>query len=230
MSISFSGLASGLDTSSWVESLVSLKQAKVDSLEEEKKILQQTKEVVSSIRTFFESFRSTLNKITDSNLFKGSSMDIFAQNLAISSNASIATAFATAEAKEAIYELEVDKLATNTQALSGYRSSIVETTIATENTLLKDLGVTAGKIGIRNGGTTQNITITNNDSIATFIDKLGKIGVKADFQNGIFSIELSCDAIDDDIDGDGVKNTNIVEKLGLQGVNYGYETSNSLSI
>ena len=36
MTISFSGLASGLDTSSWVESLVALKQAKIDTLEEEK--------------------------------------------------------------------------------------------------------------------------------------------------------------------------------------------------
>ena len=36
MTISFSGLASGLDTSSWVESLVALKQAKIDTLKEEK--------------------------------------------------------------------------------------------------------------------------------------------------------------------------------------------------
>ena len=36
MTISFSGLASGLDTSSWVESLVKLKQAKIDTLQEEK--------------------------------------------------------------------------------------------------------------------------------------------------------------------------------------------------
>ena len=36
MTISFSGLASGLDTTSWVESLVALKQAKVETLEEEK--------------------------------------------------------------------------------------------------------------------------------------------------------------------------------------------------
>ena len=36
VSISFSGLASGLDTSSWVESLVALKRAKVTTLQEQK--------------------------------------------------------------------------------------------------------------------------------------------------------------------------------------------------
>ena len=35
MSISFSGLASGLDTSGWVEALVSVKQEKVTSLQAE---------------------------------------------------------------------------------------------------------------------------------------------------------------------------------------------------
>ena len=35
MSISFSGLASGLDTSGWVEALVSVKQEKVTSLQTE---------------------------------------------------------------------------------------------------------------------------------------------------------------------------------------------------
>ena len=40
MSISFSGLASGLDTSSWIKSLTALKQAKVTTLEEKKSGVQ----------------------------------------------------------------------------------------------------------------------------------------------------------------------------------------------
>ena len=227
MSISFSGLASGLDTSSWIESLVSIKQAKVDSLAEEKKILEQTKNVLSSIRSFFDSFRSTLAKVTDSKLFPGGPLDIFAQNLAISSNTAIATAIATSEAKEATYELKVDNLATNTEAISSYMTTITETTIATENSYLKHLGVKAGTIGIKKDGVSQNLTIDDNDTIGSFIKKLQKMGVEASFSNGIFSVNLGV--------GDITENdTNIIDALGLQDTNTGYETdiehSKSLSV
>ena len=52
MTISFSGLASGLDTSSWVESLVALKQAKIDTLEEEKETVLLSKETLDNIKSF----------------------------------------------------------------------------------------------------------------------------------------------------------------------------------
>ena len=40
MSISFSGLASGLDTSGWVDALVSVKQEKITSLQVDLKAIQ----------------------------------------------------------------------------------------------------------------------------------------------------------------------------------------------
>ena len=43
MTISFSGLASGLDTSSWVEALVSVKKQEVTALETKLKGYQTTK-------------------------------------------------------------------------------------------------------------------------------------------------------------------------------------------
>ena len=64
MTISFSGLASGLDTSSWVESLVALKQAKIDTLEEEKETVLLSKETLDNIKSFFTSFRSMIEKVT----------------------------------------------------------------------------------------------------------------------------------------------------------------------
>ena len=97
MTISFSGLASGLDTSSWVESLVALKQAKIDTLEEEKETVLLSKETLDNIKSFFNSFRSMIEKVTDAQ-FGVASMDLFAQNLATSSNLDILTASATTEA------------------------------------------------------------------------------------------------------------------------------------
>ena len=81
MSISFSGLASGLDTSSWVESLTALKRAKVTTLTEKKESLALSLNTLNSIKSFFTSFRSLLERVTDTK-FNVASMDLFAKNIA----------------------------------------------------------------------------------------------------------------------------------------------------
>ena len=225
MSISFSGLASGLDTSSWVESLVALKKAKVTSLEEQKKEVLSLQETLSQIKSFFSSFRSMLEKVTDAKLGAGSSMDLFAQNLATSSNLEALTAAATSEAEEAAYNVKVDKLATETRANSNYSymTTIVQTTTATADSKLINLGVKAGNIGVTVNGIKHGISISENDTISTFIEKLQNIGVKASYneKTGIFSVDVSATAIDEG-------NTDIVKALHLGGVNEGY-TSKDLT-
>ena len=170
MSISFSGLASGLDTSSWVESLVALKKAKVTSLEEEKKEVQSLQETLTQIKSFFSSFRSMLEKVTDAK-FGVASMDLFAQNLATSSNLEALTASATTEAEEATYNVLVDKLASETKANSNYSymTTIIQTTTATVDSKLINLGVKAGNIGVTVNGVEHGINITENDTIYTII-------------------------------------------------------------
>ena len=224
MSISFSGLASGLDTSSWVESLVALKKAKVTTLEEEKKEVQSLQETLTQIKSFFSSFRSMLEKVTDAK-FGVASMDLFAQNLAKSSNLEALTASATTEAEEATYNVLVDKLASETKANSNYSymTTIVQTTTATGDSKLINLGVKTGTIGVTVNGVEHGINITENDTLSTFIEKLKNIGVNASYNedSGIFSIDVSADAIND------IDKTDIKDALHLSGVNEGY-TSNSL--
>ena len=224
MSISFSGLASGLDTSSWVESLVALKKAKVTSLEEEKKEVQSLQETLTQIKSFFSSFRSMLEKVTDAK-FGVASMDLFAQNLATSSNLEALTASATTEAEEATYNVLVDKLASETKANSNYSymTTIIQTTTATVDSKLINLGVKAGNIGVTVNGVEHGINITENDTISTFIEKLNNIGVKASYNegSGVFSIDVGENSIRD------IDSTGIVDALHLKGVNEGY-TSDSL--
>ena len=224
MTISFSGLASGLDTSSWVESLVALKQAKVETLEEEKENVLSLQETLSNIKSFFSSFRSMLEKVTDAK-FGVASMDLFAQNLATSTNLDVLTASVTPEAEEAEYNVLVDKLATETSAMSNfsYMTTIIQTTTATNDSKLINLGVKAGNIGVNVNGIEHGITITENDTIATFIEKLKNIGVEASYNEdtGVFSMNID-DGDINDIDGTG-----IVDALHLEGVNEGY-TSNNL--
>ena len=230
MTISFSGLASGLDTSSWVQSLTALKRAKVTTLEEEKDNLTITKDTLSSIKSFFASFRSMLERVTDTK-FGIASMDLFAQNLAESSNTSILTATATTEAKEATYNILVDKLASETQAYSRYSyvTTIEQTTIADYNSKLVNLGVNiddeGSSISVLVDGIERGINLTKKDTISDLINKLKQIGVDADYnaESGIFSVNIGENDI---IDTSG---TGIAEALHLTGVNEGY-TSNALQV
>ena len=219
MTISFSGLASGLDTTSWITSLTALKQAKVTVLQEEKENVVLSKNTLNSIKSFFSSFRSVIERVTDTR-FNVVSMDLFAQNIATSANLSVLTATATPEAEEGKYEIKVDKLASNTQAVSkyDYTTTIVETTTATKDSLLKHLGVKAGNIEVTVDGNTYGLTISNSETIGSFTQKLKNMGVNAQFneQTGIFSMDINASAINDK------DNTGIVAGLHLNSVNQGY--------
>ena len=229
MSISFSGLASGLDTSSWVESLVSLREAKIEGYEEEKSVIETTQETLSNIKSFFSSFRSMIEKVTDAN-FGIPSMDIFAQKLATSSDTSVLTAAAATEAEEGTYDVLVDKLATETQAVSGLNSTftIIESQTAVVNSKLSSIGVKAGDIGVTVDGTKHTVTIGEDDTIGDFINKLQQIGVSANYNEstGIFSINLDSSAIDDTltVQNDGTVGTGIIDALNLSETG-GYESS-----
>ena len=221
MSISFSGLASGLDTSSWVESLVSLREAKVEEYEAEKTNVESLQETLGNIKSFFSSFRTMIEKVTDSS-FAIPSMDIFAQKLATSSDAAIVTALATTEAEEGEYDVLVDNLATNTQAVSGYKfmTTITQSATATMNSKLTDLGVKAGNIGVTVDSTEHIISITENDTISSLITKLQNAGAEASLneKTGVFSINLDNGAIND------IDNTGIIDALHLESAS-GYEST-----
>ena len=227
MTISFSGLASGLDTTSWIESLVALKRAKVTVLQEERESVSTAKDALSSIKSFFNTFRTTIQKITNSRL-NPVAMNLFAQNIATSADLNVLTATATHEAEEGTYKVKVDKLATKTNATSNFRqtTTIVETTTATSDTKLIDLGVKTGYITVNNDGALSHINIQQDDTIATFIDKLKNAGVEASYngKTGVFTINIDSNAIND-IDG-----TKIKEALHLADVSEGYETLDKLEI
>ena len=220
MSISFSGLSSGIDTSSWVESLVALRQAKVTKLEEEKESVVSIQDVLSNIKSFFTSFRSTIEKVTDAK-FGIVSMDLFAQNLATSSNINVLTGTATTEAEEGTYNIQVDKLASSTEAASNqnFTTTVIETATATLGTKLSDIGVKTGQIGVTSNGNQYKISITEEDTIKSLIDKLQAVGVDANYneKTGIFSANIDASDIDDSI-----SNTGIVDAFHLSDSVGGY--------
>ena len=232
MTISFSGLASGLDTSSWIESLVKLKQAKVTTYAQKKEEVQLSKTALADIKTYFTNFRASLQKVTDAKF--GLSTNLFAQRIATSSNVSKLTATVTSQAEEGTYKIDIEKLATTTQAKSRYNTVVTHKTTATEssklNTLLRDEenpeqgGIRSGAIKVNVNGVEKGIYVSSNETLSSFTEKLKEAGVDANYNasTGRFSMNIGVSDITD------VENTGIVQALKLADVNEGYTSENIL--
>lgn len=183
MSISFSGLASGLDTSSWVEAYVSVKQQKITSMQQELLGIRNKKSTLNDTRSTVTALRTAIEKITDKKF--GGTYNLFGKNSAISSNEDIFTATATNAAIKQTYNISVQKLATMTKATSLNSAS----SIADESTNLSGLGITAGKLTLFVDGLKNTVDIDGNDTIGTLTTKLAGIGVGLDIdEDGIMTL------------------------------------------
>ena len=215
--ITFSGLSgSGLDTSSWVDALVSVKQTTITSLQAQQEAQQKLLNVVNNIKSFFSSFQTCLQKITDSQ-FGIASLDLFMQNLATSSNTNILTATATTDAARQTYDVLVEQLATSTKATSGYTKT--ETKYATLNTTLGELGAKSGTVTVNN----QSFTVSEKDTIKDLIGKFSKAGVVASFDSKKCRFTVGA-KVDDINDG----TTGLKAALGLQNTQISGITSGSI--
>ena len=228
MAISFSGLASGLDTSQWVESLTALKRAKVTKYEEKKEAINVSKSALSYIQQYFVAFRSSISRITESKLGLNNA-DLFSQKLAVSSNTNKLLARATSEAEEKTYNITVDKLATLTKAKSQYKDTITTTSKATETSRLENIEgyktTTTASTGIMNidvnvDGVKHSLTIRKDDNMDSIVSKFQAIGVDARYNqtSGKLSLNTSLSSIT------GTGAADFKELFHLDGVNEGYET------
>ena len=209
MTISFSGLISGLDTSSWVEALVSVKQEKVTALQEDLKGYQSVKDTLNSTKTVFSDLRSAIEKLTDYKF--GGSFDLFAKNTATSSNEDIFTATATNSASRQNYDIFVQQLATYTKAVSSEPASAV----ADDSTELSNIGITEGTFTVYVDGVKTAINIEEGDTLGDLKSQLASAGVKAEIdKKGVLSLSSYDGTSTVDI-GATTDSSNLTSLLGL---------------
>ena len=173
MTISFSGLASGLDTSSWIEALTSIKQVAVTSLQTKKSSISSEKAAVNKIQSMFSDVQTALDSITDSKF--GNSADLFNQKSVNYADAKSFTASITADANVSSYNIFVQQLATNTVAKSENGVS----KFVSEDTLLSDLGVTNGSLTLWVDSNAYDVYVSNASTISGFNLKLQDLGIDA---------------------------------------------------
>ena len=221
--ISFSGLASGLDTSSWVEAFVSVKQQKVTALQTDLKSKQTVKNTLNDTRSKFTTLRSAIEKLTDAKF--GGAMDLFAKNSATSSDTDIFTATATASATRQSYDITVQQLATYTKATSKNAASAV----ADDNTKLKNLGISDGTLTAYVNGQKYSVNINDTNTLGDLKAKLAGFGVKTDIDNnGVLSFSAQNEGDTIHI-GATTDSSNLTSLIGLtQQEDGSYKSTNSL--
>lgn len=221
--ISFSGLASGLDTSSWVEALVSVKQQKITALQTDLKSKQTVKNTLNDTRSKFTALRSAIEKLTDAKF--GGAMDLFAKNSATSSDTDIFTATATPGATRQNYDITVQQLATYTKATSKNAASAV----ADDNTKLKNLGISDGTLTAYVNGQKYSVNISDTNTLGDLKAKLAGFGVKTDIdENGVLSFSAQNEGDTIHI-GATTDSSNLTSLIGLtQQEDGSYKSTNSL--
>lgn len=221
--ISFSGLASGLDTSSWVEALVSVKQQKVTALQTDLKSKQTVKNTLNDTRSKFTTLRSAIEKLTDAKF--GGAMDLFAKNSATSSDTDIFTATATASATRQSYDITVQQLATYTKATSKNAASAV----ADDNTKLKNLGISDGTLTAYVNGQKYSVNINDTNTLGDLKAKLAGFGIKTDIDDsGVLSFSAQNEGDTIHI-GATTDSSNLTSLIGLtQQEDGSYKSTNSL--
>lgn len=189
-SITFTGLASGMDTTAWVEELVKIKKAnRYDKLVAKQETVTAKQKAVSTVQSSFTSLRTTLEKITDSAL--GGAFDLFSKTKATSSVDSIATATSSAGAAKASYTLSVKQLASATKASSSDSALAIN-----ENTSMASLSDEVSKLAdgetasfsVYVDGEKQSISVGKDDTVKSVLDKLNEKGLTAELKDGKISI------------------------------------------
>lgn len=189
--ITFTGLASGMDTTAWVDELVKIKKAnRYDKLVSKQETVTNKQKAVSTVQSQFTSLRTSLEKITDSSL--GGAFDLFAKTKTTSSNSDIVTATSTSGAVKGSYKINVKQLASATKALSD-ASALAVTGDTKLSTLSDDVSKLkegeSASFSIYVDGKKQTVDVTNEDTINSVLEKLNNIdGVNASLKDGKVSI------------------------------------------
>ena len=220
MAISFSGLASGLDTDSWVTALVSVRQLTVTSLKSQLTGINQEQTALSNVKTAFTKLQSALQTLTDSKFSKNT--DVFAANKATSSNTDVFTAAVTTEAIRDTYDINVKQLATTTVAKSVDPASKV----ADGGTRLSDIGITEGAVTVYVDGVKTTINIDANDTVSNLQSRLSTAGATMTIDNDTGFMTIKATNAGDELKiGANTDSSNIVSVLGLTENDEGYYES-----
>lgn len=232
MTITVSGLGSGLNYDSWITQLVALKQKKIDAVSSQVTNISSKESALTSVKTDYSNLLTSIQAFTDTLTSK----NIFNQKT-VSSSASAVIASVDATADVQNLSITVDKLATATVA----KSASVAGAYISGTSQMSDISEGAfkeGNFSVYVGGTKNTINITANEKLSDVVTALNQIsGVSASISN---DGKLTIQAATVDSQGQPINNpptvtvgsssdtSNFKNVMALAGSNSVYTSSKSL--
>lgn len=180
MSISFSGLGSGMDYSTWVTQLTALKeQSIVTPLETKKTNLQSKNSAISSLKTYYMTLATSMQKISDSKY--GASFDIFASSKVTMDNDN-AKNFIDVSASNTVpkmdFEIEVLELATSSNIKGNVKIEPEQMYVKSNTSLTQLENFKAGTLVFKMNDkdeTEYSIDVEKSDTMQSLIDKINNL-------------------------------------------------------
>ena len=171
MAIRISGLASGLDTESIVQQLVSAYSYKKDTYVKAQTKLSWKQDAWKTLNKKVYSLYSNLTSLQFSAAYSGKITTV--------SDATKATITASGSAVNGSQSLKISQL-----AKAGYLTGGKLKATTTENSTLADLGYdvkNGGTINVVSGNKSTDIAVDANTTVSDFVSKLNEAGVKASY-------------------------------------------------
>lgn len=222
MGIQIGGMSSGLDTTSIVKELMAAESLKLQSIEQEKKLVELKKEAYTKINDSYADFVTDMRKLFEvdgtlstNGYLRPSSTNNLSWMYQATSSSSAVSVSSTATANPGRYELEVEQLADNFKAASlksvsvnKNGTSVAESLGIADDTMI-DISITN-----RNGETVsikQTAGSLSLDDLASELNKLD--GVTVQYDSTIDRFFLSTDKtgadngvtiVDNTLGGDGL--------------------------
>ena len=209
MAIRISGLASGLDTESIVQQLVSAYSYKKDTYVKAQTKLSWKQDAWKTLNKKVYSLYSNLTSLQFSAAYSGKITTV--------SDATKATITASGSAVNGSQSLKISQL-----AKAGYLTGGKLKATTTENSTLADLGYdvkNGGTINVVSGNKSTDIAVDANTTVSDFVSKLNEAGVKASYDatNQRIFVTATDSGVENDfaITGTDANGTSALNALGL---------------
>ena len=216
MSISFSGLGSGMDYSSWVDALVAIKQESVTSVQNKITAVETSQKTLKNLKSSFSTLNASISKFTDSNLI--SAFDIFSRKKATTSDENkTATASVSNSATVQNFDLSVSQLATPTVA-TGINNLGKLASMDTKLMSLNNKVIDEGKVSIYVNNEKFNFEVDENTTLQDFCDFLEeKTGGTVEISSqGTLSVNLEGTGVTDIKLGSTADDGNLLDFFGFR--------------
>lgn len=175
MSITVSGLGSGLTYDSWITQLVAIKQSDIDKVSAKVTAVNSQESSLSQIKTDYTNLQAAIETFTKAL----STTDVFNQKT-VSSSSTALTATVNSTANVGTLSINnVGSLATATTAQSTYAVASYADSATTLNSIAGN-AITAGTLSIYVAGAKTSLTINPTDTLGNVLTSLNAItGVSA---------------------------------------------------